>query len=505
MQYNHGGRGCHQGPGRQMLPVPIPTPAGPSGVTHPVRPAVQEVAVSDRRFLSRPREPAPQDRNGRRAPAQLFEAYSQRLMTSRQVRHNIISLVGLDGAPVLNQSGEEVGRVVDLVARVHGDDYPPVTGMVVRVGRRHAYLDASAIDHVDRRSVTLRTARMDLREFQRREGEVLLARDILDHQLVDTDEVQVIRAADLYLAQVGDQVRLVGVDVSLQTLLRRLGPKRFRWHPTPDRVIDWSAVESFGEDSPEEPAAMKLRTPSSALRRLRPAELADVLEGLGRSGRKELLASLDHDLAADALEEMEPDELTALLREMEPAQAADLVAAMEPDEAAEALRELPEEEQAQLLAQMPLATQRELARLLGYAADEAGGVMTTVIACASPDATVEEVRKRLVKLAKHQTEIDSVAVLDAEGRVIGDVSAFDLLVNKASRQLADLIDPENLPVTLRPDADLDTVATEMVESRRSSLLVVDDDGKPLGRILSDDVLDALVPGYGRLHFPRLLR
>ena len=116
-----------------------------------------------------------------------------------------------------------------------------------------AYLDSSVIDHVDRRSVTLRTARMDLREFRRREGEVLLARDILDHQLVDTDEVQVIRAADLYLAQVGDQVRLVGVDVSLQTLLRRLGPKRFRWHPTPDRVIDWAAIESFGEDSPRSP------------------------------------------------------------------------------------------------------------------------------------------------------------------------------------------------------------------------------------------------------------
>lgn len=505
MQYNHGGRGYHQGPGRQMLPVPIPTPAGPSRVAHPDRPAVQEVAVSDRRFLSRPREPAPRDRNGRRAPAQLFEAYSQRLMTSRQVRHNIISLVGLDGAPVLNQSGDEVGRVVDLVARVHGDDYPPVTGMVVRVGRRRAYLDAAAIDHVDRRSVTLRTARMDLREFQRREGEVLLARDILDHQLVDTDEVQVIRAADLYLAQVGDQVRVVGVDVSLQTLLRRLGPKRFRWHPTPDRVIDWAAVESFGEDSPEEPAAMKLRTPSSALRRLRPAELADVLEGLGRSGRKELIASLDHDLAADALEEMEPDELTALLREMEPAQAAGLVAAMEPDEAAEALRELPEEEQGQLLAQMPLATQRELARLLGYAPDEAGGVMTTVLACAEPHETVEEVRKRLVKLAKHQTDVDSVAVLDAEGRLIGDVSAFDLLVNKSGKQLADIIDLDNPPVTLRPDADIDTVATEMVESRRSSLLVVDDDGKPLGRILSDDVLDALVPGHGRLHFPRLLQ
>jgi CBS domain-containing protein len=463
--------------------------------------------VPDRHFLSRPAATVRRARSGGDGgPGHLFGAYSQRLMTSRQVRQNIISLVGLAGRPVLNQSGEEVGHFVDMVARVHnGDDYPAVTGIVVRVGRRRAYLDAGTIDHVDRRSVTLRTARMDLREFHRREGEVLLARDILDHQLVDTDQIQVIRAADLYLAQVGDQVRLVGVDVSIQTLLRRLGPKRFRWRPTPDRVIDWAAIESFGEDSPEEPAAMKLRTANSALRRLRPAELADVLEGLGRPGRKELLASLDHDLAADALEEMEPDELTALLREMEPAQAADLVARMEPDEAAEALRELPAHEQAQLLAQMPPATQRELARLLGYPADEAGGVMTTVLALAKPEETVEEVRKRLVKLAKHRTEIDSVAVLDADGRVIGDVSAFDLLVNKASKPLSAIIDPENPPVTLRPDADLDAVATELVESRRSSLLVVDDDGKPLGRILSDDILDALVPGHGRLHFPRLLQ
>jgi CBS domain-containing protein/sporulation protein YlmC with PRC-barrel domain len=461
--------------------------------------------VSDRHFFSG-RLPGARSRNGD-GGSHLFANHSQRLMTSRLVRQNIISLVGLIGCPVLNQSGEEVGRLVDLVAQVHGgtDAYPALTGIVVRVGRRQAFLDAAAIERVERRSVTLRTARLDLREFQRRDGEVLLHRDILDHQLVDTDEVQVIRAADLYLAQVGDQVRLVGVDVSLQTLLRRLGPKRFRWHPTPDRVIDWAAIESFGADSPEDPAAVKLRTPHSALRRLRPAELADVLEELGRPGRKELLASLDDDLAADVLEEMEPQELTALLREMEPAQAAELVARMEPDEAVDALRDLPADEQAHLLARMPAATQRELARLLGYPEDEAGGVMTTVLCCAGPDETVAEVRKRLRKLAKHQTEIDSVAVVDAKGRLIGDVSAFDLLVNDGDKLLSDLIDPDNPPVTLRPDADMDTVATEMVESRRSSLLVVDDKGRPLGRILSDDVLDALVPGHGRLHFTRLLQ
>jgi Mg/Co/Ni transporter MgtE len=118
---------------------------------------------------------------------------------------------------------------------------------------------------------------------------------------------------------------------------------------------------------------------------------------------------------------------------------------------------------------------------------------------------VAQVSQRLAEQALHRTEIDSVAVLDEDGRLLGDISAFDLLVSDGARRLGDLIDPDNTLMTLRPEDDLDTVATELVESRRSSLLVVDDDGRPLGRILSDDVLDALVPGHGRLHFPRLLQ
>jgi Mg/Co/Ni transporter MgtE len=178
---------------------------------------------------------------------------------------------------------------------------------------------------------------------------------------------------------------------------------------------------------------------------------------------------------------------------------------MEPDEAVDALRDLNEDEQSVLLARMPQQVQRELIRLLGYPGDEAAGIMTTVLACGSPDETVAQVSHRLAEQALHRTEIDSVAVLDDDGRLLGDVSAFDLLVSEGSKRLGDLVDTGNTLMTLRPEDDLDTVATELVESRRSSLLVVDDDGRPLGRILSDDVLDALVPGHGRLHFPRLLQ
>jgi sporulation protein YlmC with PRC-barrel domain len=101
---------------------------------------------------------------------------SERATATRAVRAAIVSLAGLLGEPVVNQAGQEVGRVVDVVARLYGEErYPPVTGLVVRVARRRAFLDAAAIAAVEHRTVTLRTARLDLRDYVRRPGEVLLA------------------------------------------------------------------------------------------------------------------------------------------------------------------------------------------------------------------------------------------------------------------------------------------------------------------------------------------
>lgn len=446
---------------------------------------------------------------GSRPPSwrQRADALSARLTTSRALRQDLVSLAGLLGAPVRNQAGQDVGKLVDLVARVHGgEEHPAVTGLVIRVGRRRSFLDAGALARIGHRSVTLRTARLDLREFTRRPGEVLLARDVLDHQLIDVDGVQVIRAADLYLVQLGADVRLVGVDVSLQTLVRRLGPKRWQRRPTPERVIDWAAIEPFGSELTDTPAAVRLRAPHAALRKLRPGELADMLEDLGRPGRQELLASLDTDTAADALEEMEAGELEALLREADPGQAARLVAAMEPDEAVDALRDLTGQERAELLAQMPGRTARQLQTLLGYRENQAGGFMTTTLVRAHPDETVAVVRERLVERREHRGEIDAVAVVDEHGHLLADVPLFDLLVADPDDPLAALLDgsgqPE--PITVGTDAEVGEVATRLIDSRRSSVLVIDEERRPLGRILADDVLDAQFPEQGRLRFPRLL-
>jgi CBS domain-containing protein len=444
-------------------------------------------------------------------PAHQRRRRARRILASEGVFDSIVSLAGILGRPVTNQTGQEIGRLDDVVARwSDGQTYPPVSGLVIRVGRRLAYVPASAIDRIAHAEVLLRSARLDLRDVVRRPGEVLLAKDVLDHQLVDVDGVQVIRAADLYLAEVLGRIRLVGADVSTSTLLRRLGPRRWRPLPTPDRVIDWAAIQPFGDsdssDSVDGSTQVRLRESHEGLHRLRPGELADLLEDLRRDERRELLSALSADEAADALEEMQPDDLEQLLREAHPDEAARLVAAMEPDEAVDALRDLPAAHRGELLRRIPPKTALALRELLGYPEDEAGGIMTSALVVATTNDTVTEVVERLSEARGHDVDLDAVAVVNKDHCLVGDVTLLKILLamqTAPTSRISSLLGDEDV-VTVRPHAPAAEVARQLVEARRLSLVVVDDEGSPIGRILADDVLDALVPTKGRFHFPRLL-
>jgi len=422
-----------------------------------------------------------------------------RLLTHRSVADALISLAGLIGRPVANQQGAEVGTIADVVARWDGGPYPPVTGLVVKVGRRPAFLSVEQVHDMTHQGVQLASARLDLLDFERRPGEVMLGGDVLDRQLVDVDGVRVVRASDLYLARVGLAWRLVGVDVSMQSLLRRLGPARLRTRPTPDRVLDWAAIQPFGA----QPGQVRLSRSSQALRRLRPSEVADLLEELGRDERRELLDVLDTSVAADALEEMEPEQLEQLLRDAPVDRAAELLAEMEPDEAVDALRDLEPDERDELLDAMDQETAGELAALLTFPEESAGGLMTTYLVLIEQGTTVEQVRERLREEEEHRADIDSVLVVDADGTLVDDLSLYELLVAKRRDVVDDLVRPP-WPVTVTVDAELEEVVARLTDSRAASVIVVDEDDHPIGRILADDVVDALVPERAKQRFPRIL-
>jgi Mg/Co/Ni transporter MgtE len=282
----------------------------------------------------------------------------------------------------------------------------------------------------------------------------------------------------------------------LHSLLRRLGPARWRVRPTPDRVVDWAAIEPFGIGS----GPLRLRDKNESLSRLRPSDLADLLEELGRSERQELLDSLEPASAADALEEMEPQKLRSLLRDLEPGRAAELIAEMEPDEAIDALRELDDEERVEVFAAMPPQHAPRLRRLLQYPEDSAGGLMTTRLVHARVTDSVDDVRERIRVERDERVDIDAVVLVDDADQILDDVAIVELLVADHDQPMSELASP-NPPITVTSSATLTDVIDQLIASRRSSVVVVDDQRRPIGRILADDVIDALVPERGRRRMP----
>lgn len=186
---------------------------------------------------------------------------------------NLLSVAGLVGSPIT--VGTRAGRVVDLVVRHGSDDiYPEITGFVVRLSRRLCFAATSdVIGLVGGARPFLHTAETVLPGFELRDSDIRLAADVLDRQIIDLDGVHVIRAADLYLAMIGGALRLVALDTSVRTLIRRLGPRRLRSNPAPQRVIDWSDVTSFTS------APDTLRLTSTAAQ-TRAADLATIVREL---------------------------------------------------------------------------------------------------------------------------------------------------------------------------------------------------------------------------------
>ena len=134
------------------------------------------------------------------------------------------------GRPIRDLEGERVATVKDVIVRLGEDDHPPVTGLVARFGRREFFLSRWRITELNEHGVRLNSDKLNLRPFVRRDGEVLLARDVLDKQLIDVDGKRVVRVNDVQLIEAAGDWRVTGADVSLQGLWRRLAPAGFHGH-----------------------------------------------------------------------------------------------------------------------------------------------------------------------------------------------------------------------------------------------------------------------------------
>jgi len=406
-------------------------------------------------------------------------------------RTSLVGVAALVGRPVLNSSGDQIGRLADVVVRWDEDTYPAVVGLVVRIGHRKTFLHADDVSRILQDRVEVASARVVMEEFERRPGEVLLIADVIDHQLVDVHGARVVRAADLYLASL-DRTRLVAVDVGMKALARRILPGRRRATAQPAVVLDWAGVQPVDEPG----GRLTLRSSAEHLRRLHPAELADLLDDLGRTERQALLSHLEPETAADVLEEASASYVTEHLLAASLERAADLLRAMEPDEAAEALRTIDEPMRSQLLSRLTVDEAERLRALAGFHPVSAGGNMTSQLVLVHRQDRVDEVRARLRSEPTRWAGVDAVVVVDDQGALVDDISLAELFLAEPSATLDSIIGPP-YPIVVHVADPLNEVIERFIDGRGSSVVVVDDERRPVGRIHADDLVDALMPRLDR--------
>jgi hypothetical protein len=221
------------------------------------------------------------------------EARARETTAARALQGSLVSLAALLGSEVRDPDGRSVGRLSDVVVRwTTRGAYPPVKAIVVKAGKLEVVIGARWLEVASPSAVRLRSPRAYASTVERHRDDVALAHDVLDRQLVDAGGVQIVRPADLYLAAVGDRIELVGIEVGIGALARRLGPRRLHSRVRPAQVIDWGSVSAFAPARAEEDAqrgrrseiageagvGLELGRGAAEVRRLRPSEVQAALE-----------------------------------------------------------------------------------------------------------------------------------------------------------------------------------------------------------------------------------
>ena len=403
------------------------------------------------------------------------------------------------GRPIVDLEGERVATLKDVIVRLGEDDHPPVAGFVARYRRRNFFLPRWRISDFGEQGVGLSSDILDLRPFTRRDGEVLLARDVLDKQLIDAAGKRVVRVNDVQIIEAAGEWRVTGADVSLAGLWRRLSPGFMR-RGSPVEVIDWADVGYLATDA----ATVQLKSSRGKLARLHPVEIARLAEAFSYQQGAEIVESLDDETAAETLEEMAAARQAQILGDMDEERAADILEHMSPDEAADVLGDLPEDKAEDLLNRMEDDEQSEVAELLPYEDDTAGGLMTTEFVTLPRDLTVGDALARLREMAETPNMIYYLYVVEGEEswKLVGVIALRSLILSDPSYPLAAVMRTE-LQVA-HADDNAGDVAQKIAEYNLLALPVVDEIGDILGIVTFDDAIELLLPKDWRQRLPRLL-
>ena len=392
--------------------------------------------------------------------------------------------------PIIDSQNRALGRVADLAARP-GATYPYIALIKVRTGRgSHRYVSWEDVRAFEATQIILSKRAAELFSARLQDLDVLLAKNVLDKQIVDLEDRKLVRVQDVQLARVGRDLQVLGVDISASALIRRLGFKRLaetiaRRFPPP--AVEWRDVDLTDWRDPN----LRLRLRKESLNRLHPADLAEIAASLSTEERRAMLEALPDEVAADTVEEMSPELQVSVLNSLNDHKASELVEDMDPDDAADLLADLPQERVQEILSLLPRSEAGELQALLSRPEESAGGLMTPEYLSVRPDVTAQEVIEKLRTSPPDEEHSFYIYVVDEGSYLRGVFSLRDLILAEPEVPVRDFMTRDLVSVS--PEVQQEEVVRKIMKYNLKAIPVVDDQNRIEGIVSVDDAIDLVGP------------
>jgi len=407
----------------------------------------------------------------------------------------VIYLSQMLGKPVVDATGEEIGTISDI-AIATGEVFPRVTSLAFQGPDKTPFMLSwrKFVGEFDGEAVRLNVAAPDIRFSYLQPDEVLLTRDLMSKQIVDTQGMKVVRVNDLKLSESRNQLRLLGAEVGTRGILRGIHPALERavagsaklvGRELPENIIAWNYMDLLDRDLSQ----VKLSVTHKRLHELHPADVADILEKLNPTQRAKVFEHLDNEQAADTISELEDDLQADVIDDLSERRASALLAEMDPDDAADIIGDLSYDKAEALLRLMGVKESSAIRSLLGYKEKTAGGIMTPEVTTVTEDMTVEQVINQLRAESGEHESIYYVYVVEGDRRLAGVISLRDLLLASPDTTIESIAERDLFVAHV--DDDQEDVAEQMSKYDLLALPVTDETGKLLGIVTVDDALDVL--------------
>ncbi|MDB2511558.1 magnesium transporter [Luminiphilus sp.] len=220
-----------------------------------------------------------------------------------------------------------------------------------------------------------------------------------------------------------------------------------------------------------------------------PGDIAHLISSSPPSTRDELWTLLDHEQEADVLNELPDDIRNTFLAELQPEAVAEIISQLDDDDVADILHELPQADTDKILGSLTDDDRDRFETVLSYPDDVAGGLMSTDTLTIRADLSMDVVLRYLRRHTRLPENTDSLIVVNRDHKYVGLLPVRTLLVSDPHVSVREMMKTEREPLDAMTSAD--EVARRFERNDWISAPVVDPQGKLLGRITIDDVVDVI--------------